>query len=150
MQMTKALGAYFLMPAPTWSMTLRLMPSRSSRLMPGLRGTPAVTMQTSAPSMRLVGVGAGRCLASKPSTGDDCGEVERLALRDALGDVEQDDVAEFLQADEMRERAADLAGADQRNLVARHVGKTLWKIAAAKAGRAVVIGFGLSVQVGGR
>ena len=51
MQMTKAFGAYFLMPAPTCSMTLRLMPSRSSRLMPGLRGTPAVTMQTSAPSM---------------------------------------------------------------------------------------------------
>ncbi len=51
MQMTKALGAYFLMPAPTCSMTFRLMPSRSSRLMPGLRGTPAVTMHTDAPSM---------------------------------------------------------------------------------------------------
>ena len=51
MQMTKAFGAYFFRPAPTWSMTLRLMPSRSSRLMPGLRGTPAVTMQTSAPSI---------------------------------------------------------------------------------------------------
>ena len=51
MQMTKALGAYFLMPEPTCSITLRLMSSRSSRLMPGLRGTPAVTMQTSAPSI---------------------------------------------------------------------------------------------------
>ena len=51
MQMTNALGAYFLMPAPTWLMTLRLISSRSSRLMPGLRGTPAVTMTTSAPSM---------------------------------------------------------------------------------------------------
>jgi len=51
MQMTKAFGAYFLMPAPTCSMTFRLMPSRSSRLMPGLRGTPAVTMQTSAPAI---------------------------------------------------------------------------------------------------
>jgi hypothetical protein len=50
MQMTKASGAYFLMPAPTCSMTLRLMLRRSSRLMPGLRGTPAVTMQTLAPS----------------------------------------------------------------------------------------------------
>ncbi len=49
MQMTKAFGAYFLMPAPTCSMTLRLISRRSSRLMPGLRGTPAVTMQTSAP-----------------------------------------------------------------------------------------------------
>ena len=46
MQMTKASGAYFLMPAPTCSITFRLMLRRSSRLMPGLRGTPAVTMQT--------------------------------------------------------------------------------------------------------
>ena len=51
MTMTKALGAYFLMPAPAWSITLMLMPSRSSRLMPGLRGTPAVMMITSAPSI---------------------------------------------------------------------------------------------------
>jgi hypothetical protein len=51
MQMTKALGAYLRMPAPTCSMTLRLTPIRSSRLMPGFLGTPAVTMQTSAPSM---------------------------------------------------------------------------------------------------
>ena len=63
-------------------------------------------------------------LASKRSTGEDCDEVERLALRDAFGDVEQDDVAELLEADEMGERAADLAGADQRNLVTRHGGKT--------------------------
>ena len=120
MQMTKAFGAYFLMPAPTCSITLRLMPSRSSRLMPGLRGTPAVTMHdvgaVDAPRRRWC-----RCsLASKPSTGADCGEVERLALRHALGDVEQDDVAEFLEADEMGQRAADLAGADQCDLVARH------------------------------
>ena len=53
------------------------------------------------------------------------GEVERLALRDAFDDVEQDDVAEFLEADEMGERAADLAGADQCNLVTRHDGKIL-------------------------
>ena len=48
-QMTKASPAYFLMPAPTCSMTLRLISRRSSRLMPGLRGTPAVTTITSAP-----------------------------------------------------------------------------------------------------
>ena len=49
MQMTKALGAYFRMPAPTCSMTFRLISRRSSRLMPGLRGMPAVTITTSAP-----------------------------------------------------------------------------------------------------
>ena len=53
------------------------------------------------------------------------GEVERLALRDAFDDVEQHDVAQFLQADEVGERAADLAGADQRNLVTRHDGESL-------------------------
>ena len=51
MQMTNASGALFLMPSPTAFITLRLMPSRSSRLMPGLRATPAVTMITSAPAM---------------------------------------------------------------------------------------------------
>ena len=53
------------------------------------------------------------------------GDVERLALRDAFGDVEHHDVAELLEADEMGERAADLAGADQRDLRTRHVGKFL-------------------------
>ena len=51
MQMTKASGAYCLMPLPTASITFRLMPMRSSRLMPGLRGTPAVTITTSAPAI---------------------------------------------------------------------------------------------------
>ena len=51
MQITKASGAFFLMPSPTAAMTFRLIPIRSSRLMPGLRGTPAVTITTSAPAM---------------------------------------------------------------------------------------------------
>ncbi len=51
MQITKAFGAWALMPSPTDFITLRLMPRRSSRDIPGLRGTPAVTMQTSAPAM---------------------------------------------------------------------------------------------------
>jgi hypothetical protein len=51
MQITKAFGAWVRMPSPTDFITLRLIPSRSSRLMPGLRATPAVTMQTSASLM---------------------------------------------------------------------------------------------------
>src|SRR6476646_11196609 len=47
-QMTKASGAYLRKPAPTCSITLRLISKRSSRLMPGFRGTPAVTITTSA------------------------------------------------------------------------------------------------------
>jgi hypothetical protein len=49
MQTTKASGAYLRIPAPTCSITLRFISRRSSRLMPGLRATPAVTMTTSAP-----------------------------------------------------------------------------------------------------
>ena len=51
-------------------------------------------------------------------------EVERFALRDTLGDVEQHDVTEFFQADQMGEGAADLAGTDQCNLVTRHRGQS--------------------------
>jgi hypothetical protein len=53
MQITNAFGQFALMPSPTAFMTFRLMPRRSSRLMPGLRGTPAVTMTTSEPLMAL-------------------------------------------------------------------------------------------------
>jgi hypothetical protein len=39
---------------------------------------------------------------------------------DTFRDVEQDDVAELLEADEMGKRAADHAGADEGDLGARH------------------------------
>jgi hypothetical protein len=48
------------------------------------------------------------------------GDIEALALRNALGDIEQDDVAQFLHAREMGERAADLAGANEGDLLAGH------------------------------
>ena len=48
------------------------------------------------------------------------GDVERLALRDAFSNVEHDDIAELLEADEVSQRSADLTGANQSNLVARH------------------------------
>ena len=48
------------------------------------------------------------------------GEIERLALRHAVDDVEQDDVAEFLERRQVGQGAADLAGPDQSNLLARH------------------------------
>ena len=44
-------------------------------------------------------------------------EVESFSLRDAFGDVEEGDVPEFLQGGNMGERTADLAGADQRDLL---------------------------------
>src|SRR5205823_11179312 len=69
----------------------------------------------------LVGIGA-RHAAVEAVDRRGLDKIERLALRDTLGDVKQDDVAKFLETDEMSESAADLAGADQCNLGTRHVG----------------------------
>ena len=68
---------------------------------------------------RLVGIGAGE-VGVEAVDRRGLRDVERLALRHALGDVEHHDVAEFLQADEVSQRSADLTGANQSNLVARH------------------------------
>ena len=48
------------------------------------------------------------------------GEVQRLALRNAVDDVEEHDVPELFQGRQMRQSAADLAGSDQSNFLARH------------------------------
>ena len=68
---------------------------------------------------RLVGIGAGEA-GVEAFDRRRLDEIERLALRHAFHDVEQDDVAEFLEPDQMRQRAADLTRADQCNLVSRH------------------------------
>src|SRR5262245_38588698 len=52
-------------------MILALVPTRSSRLMPGLRAMPAVTIQTSAPAMSSY-LFVPITLPSKPSTGPAC------------------------------------------------------------------------------
>ena len=48
------------------------------------------------------------------------GDVERLALGNAFGDVEQDDVAKLAHRREVGERAADHSGADERDLLPSH------------------------------
>ena len=53
MQITKASGACSAIPAPTSPTILALVPMRSSRLIPGLRATPAVTITTSDPAIAL-------------------------------------------------------------------------------------------------
>src|SRR6185436_12560783 len=68
---------------------------------------------------RVVGIGAGEMGVETVDRGR-LRDVERLALRNAFGDVEHHDVAELLQADEVSQRSADLTGANQSNLVARH------------------------------
>ena len=47
-------------------------------------------------------------------------QIERFALRDAFGNVEQRDVAELFQADQVGQRAADLAGADESDFRSGH------------------------------
>ena len=67
------------------------------------------------------GVGTGaRQFCVKPVDRRGFREIERLALRHPVDNVEQDDVAEFLQRGQMGQRSADLACADQRYLFARH------------------------------
>ena len=48
------------------------------------------------------------------------GQVERLALREPLDDVDQDDVGQACLGDPLRGRRADVAGADDGDLVASH------------------------------
>ncbi len=55
-------------------------------------------------------------------------DIERLALRQALGHVEYHHVAELFEPDEVSERAADHATADQRDLGPRHSANLLWKL----------------------
>ncbi len=47
-------------------------------------------------------------------------DIERLALRHTLDDVDERDVAELFEPGEERQGAADLPGPDQRDLVACH------------------------------
>ena len=68
---------------------------------------------------RFIGIGAGEG-SVEPIDRRGLRDVERFALRHAFGDVEHHDVAKFLQADQMGQCSADLTGANQSNLVARH------------------------------
>ena len=94
-----------------------LVLSRSSRDMPGLRAMPAVMMTMSESRRLVVAVGADD---ARVEAFDRRGLplVERLALRNAFDDVDHDDRArELLLGDALRGRRADVAGADDRDLV---------------------------------
>src|SRR5208337_3007135 len=72
-----------------------------------------------------IGAGNGRVVARPAEFGVEAldragfGKIERLALRDAVNDVEEDNVAEFLKRRQVRQGPADLPGSDQSNLLAR-------------------------------
>ena len=92
--------------------------TRSSRLMPGERGRPAVITTTSRAGGLLVAVRAGdvRLVAEH---GAHLVDVERLALRQALLDVDEDDVGVVARREHLRARRADVPGADDGDLAPR-------------------------------
>ena len=53
-------------------------------------------------------------------------DVERLARRDAREDIEHHHIAELLEPDQVGERAADIAGADEGDLLAGHARSSTW------------------------
>ena len=119
MTMTKAFGQTFFALCATSRMIGRFVATRSSRDWPGLRGMPAVMMRTSAPS-RSAQLPVPRMLRVVAEDGAVLLEVERLALGEVLlrRDVEEQDVAELLVRAEPRELSADVACADETDLLA--------------------------------
>ena len=66
-----------------------------------------------------ISIGAAE-LAVEALDGAGLGNIERFALRETFGDVENDDVAQLFQPDQVRKRPTDHATANQGDLRARH------------------------------
>ncbi len=119
MQMTKASGAWALMPSPTVFHDLEVdaeqIVAAHARLAGDAGGDDADV------GARDVGI-VGRAFQLGVEIVDRAGlgNVERLTFGDALRDVEQDDVAKLPHRGEVGERSADHSGADQRDLLAGH------------------------------
>ena len=92
---------------------------RSSRLMPGFRGDARRDDDDVRAGRVRVVVGAGDARVVADDRGR-LGEVEPLALRQALDDVDQDDVGQAGLGDPLRGRGADVPGADDGDLAAGH------------------------------
>ena len=122
---TKALGAYCLMPSPGLLHHLEVDAEQVVTAHAGLsRHAGGDDDHVGAGD---VGVGVGGLEAHVEALdGTGLAEVEALAARHALDDVEQHHVAQLLEPDEVGQRAADHACADQRNLGARHSLLLLW------------------------
>ena len=119
MQMTKAFGAYCLMPPADRFHDLQVDADQVVAAHAGLaRHAGGDDDHVGACDVGIV----VRALVPGIEPVDRRGfrDVETFALGDAFRDVEEDDVAEFLQADEMGERSADLACTDERDLFPGH------------------------------
>ena len=119
MQITKALGAYFLMPGADLLHDFEIDAEEVVAAHAGLARHPGGDDAHRRAFERLVGIGAGHA-GVKPFDRRRLHQIERLALRHALHDVEQDDVAELLETNQERQRPTDLTRANQCNLVPRH------------------------------
>ena len=70
---------------------------------------------------RYVGViGGAFHIGIEPCGGAGLGDIQGLALGDAIRNVEQDDIAQFLECYQMGKRAADLSCADKGDLGSGH------------------------------
>ena len=79
-------------------------------------------------------IAAANHMAVKPVDGTGLHEVKRLSRGDPAEDVEQRDVTEFLQTDHVRERAANVPGTDEGDLMTCHASRLQDKdVAKAKA-----------------
>ncbi|MEY4181625.1 MAG: hypothetical protein RLZZ217_251 [Planctomycetota bacterium] len=110
-------GAYLATFCATSLTIFTLVAIRSSRLMPGLRGMPAVTTIAVGDVGVVLGAGdrAVEALDRRALV-----EVKGLALGDTFVDVEEDDVAEFLASGPDGAGCTDVAGTDDRDLRSTH------------------------------
>ena len=89
--------------------------TRSSRLMPGWRGSPAVITTTSEPADLVVAVRAGH-VRLVAEDGGRLVDVQRLALRETFLDVDQHDVGVVAARELLRAGRTHVAGADNGDL----------------------------------
>ena len=111
-----------------------LVLTRSSRLMPGFRAMPAVTMKSSESGRRVVAVGADDPGVEALDRGR-LPLVEALALRHAVDDIHHHDGArQILLGDALGRGGADVACADDGDLVEHRCGARC-RLAPAAPGR---------------
>ena len=112
-------GEYLTTCSVTAFMIPKLTLSRSSRLMPGLRGTPEVMTTTS--ELAVCGVvGAADDAAVRPGDRARLEHVERDARGLLVGDVDDDDVGQLLVGDTAGDGRADVAGSTHHGHFAIH------------------------------
>src|SRR5881398_213794 len=90
--------------------------TRSSRLMPGLRGTPAVITTTSDPALLVAVRARDRRLVAEHRA--HLIDVQRLALRQVLDDVDEHDVAVVAGREHLGAGRAHVPGTDDRDFAA--------------------------------